>query len=316
MPVTDNQIQAAFNRAVRDITQAARFNPLRDAIARGDYQAAINAVDVDEAAFDDMRGLLLRAYAEAGVNEITGRRWDVPVRYNSASPYAERHAREVVGQHITLIAEDSRDAIRHTMGDGIAFGRSNNRIALDIVGRVGADGRRHGGVVGLNRGQAEWVANARRYLEEGDTAAYLRMTRRDRRFDAMVMRGDLTAAQIDRIVGRYSDRLLQTRGLTIARTERGSAVNIGKMDAWRQAADRVGIPHSALVKTWRHGVASEPRMWHLEANGDSVVGLDTPFTLGNGAALQCPHDPFASASEVVNCTCRLDISLPKGWRNG
>ena len=314
MQISDAQVSLSFSKAIRSITDQVAYGRLRDAISRGDYDAALRAVDIEDAAFDEVRRLLLQSYAESAVDTLTGRKWPVPVRYNSASPYAERYAREVVGQHITIITNDAREAVRWTIGDGIAFGRSNNKIALDIAGRMGADGRRHGGIVGLNRQQAQWVQNARRYLEEGNTAAYLAMTRRDRRFDASVMRGNLTPAQIDRIIGRYSDRLLQTRGLTIARTERGSAVNNGMIDAWRQAADRVGWSHGDLVKEWRHGVARDPRLWHLQADGEKVVGLDTPFILGSGAVMQCPHDPLAPAGEVVNCSCRLKISAPRGIR--
>ena len=313
MAVSDRQIQAAFNKGVRDIANNASYNALRDAIARGNYNDAIAAVDIDDSAFDDLRLLLTKAYAESAINELTGRKWDVPVRYNSASPYAEKYARETLGGNITLITNEMRDAVRYTMGDGIAFGRSNTQIARDIVGRIGPSGNRTGGIVGLNAQQSQWAANMRRYIESGDMAGVLGMTKRDKRYDKMIENGGLSATQIDKIVGRYNDRLLMSRGLMIARTERGSAVNIGKMDAWRQAADRTGISHSRLIKTWRHGVAKDPRMWHLTASGTSVVGLDTPFVLSNGSWLLMPHDPNSPAKEVINCTCSVDIRLP---RNG
>lgn len=313
MTVSDAQLSRSFTRAIRGISDDIAVNKLRDAIGRGDYQAALDAVDIEDAAFDDVRRLMLQAYAESAVDEVTGRKWPVPVRYNSVSPYAERYAREVVGNKITIITNDMRDAVRWTIGDGIAFGRSNQRIALDIAGRLGAGGSRIGGIVGLNRMQAQWVANARRYLESGDVASYLAMTRRDKRFDAIVKRGNLTPAQIAKITERYADRLLQTRALTIARTERGAAVNNGMIDAWRQAADKIGWPHASLVKEWRRGASREPRIWHVN---QSVVGLDTPFMLATGVAMQCPHAPDAPASEVVNCNCRLRIKAPKGLRYG
>lgn len=313
---SEAQIKAAYLRAIRSIVDGSQFVKLRDAISSGNYEAAISAVDIDDAAFDEFRALLIETYAQSGVNEVTGQKWPVSVRYNSASPYAERYAREVVGQHITYITEEMRNSVRWTIGDGVAFGRSFNRIALDIVGRIGPAGNRVGGIVGLNQQQSEWVANMRRYIQDGNIAAVKSMTRRDKRYDAMIERGGLTDAQIDKIVGRYSDRLLLSRGLTIARTERMLAVNQGRIDAWRQAADKVGIQHSALVKKWRHtGRAVMDRITHQLANGQTVQGLDTPFNIG-GFLMQYPHDPAAPASQCINCMCEVDIKLPKGFRRG
>ncbi len=313
---SESQIKTAYLRAIRSIVDGAQFSRLRDAISRGDYETAIAAVDIDSAAFDEFRALLIETYAQSGVNEITGQKWPVSVRYNSASPYAERYARDVVGQHITYITDEMRNSIRWTIGDGIAFGRSFNKIALDIVGRIGPAGNRVGGIVGLNQQQSEWVANMRRYIESGDIASVKAMTRRDKRYDLMIERGGLTDAQIDKIVGRYSDRLLLSRGLTIARTERMLAVNQGRIDAWRQAADKVGIQHSALVKKWRHtGRSVMDRITHQRANGQTVSGLDTPFNIG-GFLMQYPHDPSAPASQCINCMCEVEIKLPKGFRRG
>lgn len=310
---TEQQIQREFLRAVRDISDGARFGPLRDAISRGDYQAALRAVDIDDAAFDGMRAMILETYAQGGVDAIKGTRWPVPVRWNSATPQAEAYARDMVGQHITLITDDMRDAVRWTIGDGIAFGRSNNRIALDIVGRIGKSGQREGGIVGLNRQQSEWVANARRYLETGNYAAWERLGLRDRRFRFSDDKPP-TQAQINRAVQAYSNRMLRSRGLTIARTERGLAVNMGTMEGYRQGAEKTGIPVTALEKEWLHeGINQIDRVSHVAAHGQRVRGLDTPFVVG-GYSCQFPHDPSLPASEVVNCGCRVRVRVPRNWR--
>lgn len=310
---TETQIQKAFLDGVKDIVDSARYGLLRDAIMRGDYQSALDAVDIDEAAFDKMRALILETYAQGGVNAQTGVRWPVQVRWNSATPQAEAFARNVVGENITLITNDMRDAVRWTMGDGIAFGRSNNRIALDIVGRVGASGSREGGIVGLNRQQAEWVANARRYLESGDYAAWERMGLRDKRFRFSADKPP-TAAQIERAVQSYSNRMLRSRGLTIARTERGLAVNMGTYEGYRQGAEKTGIPVSVLEKEWlHHGAHVHERLSHVAAHRQRVRGLNTPFSVGGFAPLY-PHDPSLPASEVINCSCTFRVRVPRNWR--
>lgn len=308
---TESQLQREFQKAVRDISSGVRYGALRDAIANGDYLAALQAVDIDDAAFDRLRAMILQTYAEGGVSAITGTRWPVTTRWNSATAESEYFARNVVGRNITKITNDMRDAVRWTMGDGLAFGRSNNRIALDIVGRIGASGRREGGIVGLNEGRARWVADYRKKLESGAAIDNRLVTASERR---LIDKGNLTPQQIDRLVQSYANRQLLSRGRTIARTERGLALNAGAMEGWRQGAEKAGIPLWVLRKEWRHeGHNMVDRATHVAANGDTVQGLNTPFNVGMYSC-QYPHDPNLPASEVINCGCRVKVSVPRNWR--
>ena len=315
---SESAITKAFRNGVNLIADDANVGALRDAIRRGDYAAALTAVDIEDAAFDELRGLLVQTYAEGAVSEITGMAYRDRPRWNSASPRAEDYARNVIGGHITRITEDSRAAVRATMGDGIAFGRSTDRIARDIIGRrEGA--HRVGGVVGLNEQQAAWVANMRRKLQD-DPMAALNNGRRDRRFDGIIRKAadgkPLTADQIDRITRAYSDRLLMSRGRTIARTERGAAINAGRQEAWMQAADKGGLDYGAIWKEWRHSSRQmEPRLSHIAANGTRVQGLNATFNIGGYSCLH-PHDPALPASEVVNCGCQCRYGINRNWRNG
>jgi len=317
---TELQLRNSFLRAIRDITDGVKFNQLRDAIRNGNYEDALRAVDFDDAAFDAFRGQLLETYAQGGISAITGQRFPVPVRWNSATANTENYARNVVGADITRIADDARAAIRWTIGDGIALGRSRDRIALDIAGRIGPSGRREGGMIGLNMMQTRWVSNMRTYLDMGNLNGYLGLTKRDKRFDKLVRNSikngkPLTASQIDRIAKGYTDKLLLSRALIIARTERGLAINQGAIEAWRQAAARLRIPESVLEKKWLHtGRSRIDRPTHMAASGQTVRGLDTPFEV-SGLQMQCPHDPNAPASEVICCECLVKISLPKNWRS-
>lgn len=315
---TEAQLQKAFQNGARLIADQAAVGSLKDALRRGDLTAAMSAVNVDEAAWDELRVLLVQTYAEGGVSEVSGIALRDRPRWKSASPRAEEYARNVIGGHITRITNDAREAVRWTIGDSVAFGRSVDRTALDIVGRIGPSGRT-GGIVGLNKQQAEWVANMRRWLAT-DPARAMEYGKRDRRFDATIRKAidgkPLTAAQIDQITARYSDNLLRVRGLTIARTERGSAINAGRYEAWYQAAERAGLPLQAIWKEWRHSSRMmEPRLSHIAANGDRVQGLETPFNIG-GVMAQYPHHPGLPASEVINCGCTVRYGINRRWRNG
>lgn len=311
---TENSIMNAFFSGVNSILAGVRYSKLREAIESRNYDEAVRAIDVDNAAFDKLRALLVETYASGGVDAITGTRWPVNVRWDSATPQAEYYARNVVAEHINKIAEDIKSSIQWTIGDGVAFGRSNNKIALDIVGKMGKSGKREGGIVGLNKNQTEWVANARKYLESGKYSSWEKLGLRDRRYK-FSQENPPTKEQIDRAVQSYSNKLLKSRGLMIARTERGLAVNMGTIEGYRQAADKVGIPLSALIKEWRHnGFHKHERINHLIANGQKVVGLNTPFNIG-GYYPQHPHDVNLPASETINCSCRVRVRVPKNWRS-
>ena len=106
-------------------------------------------------------------------------------------------------------------------------------------------GASKGGIIGLTERQAGYVVNARRQLEELD-AGYFERKLRDRRFDRTVAKAiregkPLAQSDIDRIVGRYSDRLLFYRGETIARTEGLTALNAGRHEGIQQLAERAGL---------------------------------------------------------------------------
>lgn len=309
------KIERAFRKGVSTIADEIRIGQLRSALDSWDYDAVLNAVDIETAAFNDLRVVLIETYADGGISEITGMPYRDRPRWNSATIQGERYAREQIGVHITRITQDMRDAVRLTVADGYALGRSHSRMALDIAGRMGPGGRRIGGIVGLNAQQAGYVNNMRGYLDTWpDWPSIKRMTLRDKRFDNLIKRAysnatPLTKDQIDRITQSYSNKLLLHRGKVIARTERASADNAGRMEAWRQAADKAGVDYDRIVKTWVHSSRMmQPRDAHVTLAGTEVSGLDGVFDV-NGYMVPRPHDPSLPASEVVNCGCSLKYRI-------
>jgi len=105
-----------------------------------------------------------------------------------------------------------------------------------------SSGRREGGIIGLSDAQRQAVERMRLELENGDFTAYLRRNRRDKRFDSVVIKardskGKISAANISRLSARYSDRLLNLRGETIARTETLASLHRSQSDAMQQLID-------------------------------------------------------------------------------
>jgi len=326
-------IRRAFENAVKDIRDGVKLTALRDALRAGDIEGAVRAVEIDNAAFGELRGAILNAYGQSGAAQINGITWVYPngtravVRWNMASPRAEEYARNIGTGLITNITDDMAAAVRETIADGYAFGRRWDDIARDIVGRVGPSGQRTGGIVGMSRVQAQWIASLRNKLASGDYRGVLDMKLlKDKRLRAMVGKAiaenkPLTSAQIARVIANYERKALMNRGITIARTEVQKAIEEGKYEAWKQALEKTGVPERFVIREWRHtGRAMFDRPWHQVMNGRQVRGLQVPFVLPSGAAMMHPHDASwgAGASEIINCMCACKYSLDrkglKQWR--
>ena len=161
-------IRRAFENAIKDIRNGAKLTALRNALKIGDIEGAVAAVEIDNAAFGELRGAILNAYAQTGAAQINGVSWVYPdgtkavVRWNMASPRAEEYARQIGTGLITNTTADMREAVRTVIADGYAFGRKWDDIARDIVGRVGVSGKRSGGIVGLSKVQANWLMSLRK----------------------------------------------------------------------------------------------------------------------------------------------------------
>lgn len=314
----------AFADAIADVRSNVVLKRIIEALERGDIEAAIRALNIDETLFAKMRASIVAAYGDGGAAVIAATRFSPPtatravVRWDVSNPIAEAFIRNVIGGDITRITNDTLDAVRKAMTTGYAAGQGPRQIALDIVGRIGANGKRTGGLVGLSGPQVQWVQNMRRYLEAGDYAAVRRMSKRDRRFDKTLEKAirtgkQLTKAQKERIAQRYSDRLLKLRGNTIARTETAGAVEQSRIDGFRVGMNKQGYPPQYVIKKWMHGGGgAKPREQHLLENEQTVDGLDTPFVMGDGTLMQRPHDPNGPANHVVNCTCNLILDID--WR--
>ena len=218
-------------------------------------------------------------------------------------------------------AENVREAIRSVMGSRRVIGgiqpvgqavRTDRQAALDLIGRVSPQtGMRTGGVVGLPGNFAQYVANARAQLLSGDPAQlrqYLSRARRDRRFDGIVSRaiaaGKAVAAKdVDKIAGRYSERLLKTHTEMLARTLAHESLNAGRDRAWEQLVEQ-GIARERVEKEWRDRNDEKVRNSHRYMRGRRV-GLGQPFQTNSGALLRFPGDSSLGAGwdELSNCRC-------------
>lgn len=97
------------------------------------------------------------------------------------------------------------------------------------------------------------------------------------------------------------------RALMIARTEIGNANNVAKQkssDEWQlETGDQ-------QYKIWIHRGSKAPREWHQHLDNGRAIPKDIPFVVtdpntGIVDYMTTPHDPNASAGNVINCGCEV-----------
>jgi hypothetical protein len=330
-------VRSEFVAAMKAVQSQADMKALEAAIARGDVDAAFRALRFDAADLFKTDTAITAALSaggnyQMGAFQYATRRAPVGSRvvqsFGGRNERAERIARDLGSRLVTEVVDDTRVMIAQTIQSGLEAGAGPRRTALDIGGRV-VNGTRQGGLVGLTSGQAGYVngridpvtqrliPGLRQELADPSTAShYFTRTRRDKRFDGIVRRAiadgnPVAQADIDRIAGRYSDRLLALRGETIARTETLKALNAGRQEALDQLIENPNndVQAGDVVRAWDSTGDARTRETHAAADGQ-VVAQGEPFTVG-GASLMYPGDTSmgAPAEETINCRCYQDIRI-------
>lgn len=224
------------------------------------------------------------------------------------------------------IVSETRENIRTVLDAGLTEGRNPRQTALEIAGRLDkATGKRTGGIIGLTSGQTDAVIRARGELANLD-ANYFTRARRDARFDPMVRKAigqgkPLSVEEIDRITGRYKDRLLAYRAEVIARTETLGALSASREEGMRQLIEAGKVDAQDVTKIWRATGDARTRDTHQELDGQAVAWGEA-FTSPSGARLLYPHDKSLGAppKEIIQCRCfwetRIDFKAALRRQNG
>jgi len=158
-----------------------------------------------------------------------------------------------------------------------------------------------------------YVRGALDELRDGDYKAYLTRTRRDKRFDRTVLKAEregkpLTQTQINKMVNRYSSRLLMLRGITISRTEAHRALNAAQYEALQQLVDTGKVQPNQIRRVWDATGDMRTRRTHAIMDSQSV-GLNEDFVSPSGAKLRYPGDPKGGGAETINCRCVAKVRI-------
>lgn len=312
------RLQQAFFDAIYAVRNAAQIDQIVKMLDAGNVDGAVRAVGLDPTQFRSFDKTFEEAYEAGGITTATAlplmhdaEGFQVRFQFSIRNPVAEQWLRQYSSTMISGIIDDQRNMIREFLRAGLEAGANPRTTALDLVGRVGASGRREGGMIGLTQSQEQWVSNYALELEQ-TPAASLTRTLRDRRFDRAVQKSidtgePLSADLRAKMEVAYRNRALRYRAETIARSETITALHQAQDDALTQAVQSGGLKADAITMTWRSAGDDRVRDAHQDLNGESVKrGGMFQSSLG---PIRFPGDPDASPANTINCRCWLEPSV-------
>jgi hypothetical protein len=314
------EIQKAFLDAIARITDAAQVQAIVAALARGDTDAAMQAVGLEPAAFRPLDIAVSTAYESGGeavaarlapMAKVIGTRLNI--MFDARNLRAESWLRNHSSTLVTEIVEDQRTAIRQHLEAGMAAGQNPRTVALDLVGRINVKtGKREGGVIGLTSSQAAWARNFEQELTQLKPEALNRKLR-DKRFDAAIAKAiksgtPLSPALITKMVTAYRNRALKSRADSIGRTEAMTSLQRGQKESMQQAIDKGTVKEKYVTKEWVNSHDTRVRHTHQLLGGQKVPFAGR-FKSVSGATLDYPGDPEAPAAERIQCRCNMRIRV-------
>jgi hypothetical protein len=322
------QVKAAFLDAISDITDETVLNALEEAIKTGNLDHAMSILNLDPVVFAPvpditneifkMAAVLTAEAARTSRDPFTGAR--VVFRFDARSPPAEEWLRSQSSKLVQGLSDTARATVRQTLATGIELGQNPRTTALDIVGRISKrTGRREGGTIGLTPAMEKWVQNAKAELLSGDPRLmqnYLTRERRDARFDVKVRRAieagkPVAAEDVQKMIGRYADSMLQLRGENIARTETLLSLHAGQAEAIRQLITSGKVQEQDVVKIWRTNIDGRERRAHYILNTKKVQYQEPFISPETGAKMMHPGDRTLGApgQDVINCRCHAEYKV-------
>lgn len=307
-------VRKAFVDAIYAMRGRADLAQITAMLERRDVEGALRAVGLDPATFRLFDRSIANVFETGGVATATALPvvrgpdgFRTIVQFSIRNPAAEQWLRTYSAGLVTDILDDQRAMIRQTLTAGLARGDNPRTTALDLIGRIGASGKREGGSLGLTSSQEMWVRNYAEELASENPKAALARTLRDNRFDRAVIKAaesgePIPAALREKMVTAYKNRALRYRAETIARKETITALHTAQEQAMQQAIASGAISPDAVTYTWHTAHDKRVRDTHRTMDGQ-VKPMGQPFVTGAGVRLRYPGDELGPPAEVINCRC-------------
>lgn len=296
------RLSAPMARRYRQIVERTKgqhgVGKIEDAIERGATSDEVGAIldDLEKAAaaIASEAAAGHRVVADQAATYITGRVGSI-VSYDGTNPRAVAALQSSRLRLVQSISEQQREAIIGAVTDGLQRGANPRETARAIRESIG-----------LTDYDATIVRNYRRALESGSSHA-LAYKLRDARSDGTVTaaieaKTPLPQKRIDALVARYTQRRINARAETIARTETMRALSEAQEEIYAQAIESGQLDADRVQCEWIHGVRKNPRLHHQSMHHQKRR-VGESFRSGRGNLLRYPHDPSAPASETARCGC-------------
>lgn len=304
-------LRKAFLEAIQNIRDTARLGQIEQMIENGDIEGAVKAVGLNPASFRAVDRAIGAAFEAGGVATAQLAPARLQFQFNIRNLRAEEWLRRYSGNLIQEIYDDQRQMIRDAIQAGLSRGANPRETALDLVGRIGANGRRQGGLIGLTNSQSRWVVQYAHELID-DPKASIKRALRDKRFDRIILAYEkrlepLPSDLIVKMLNAYKNRALRYRAETIARSETMTALHQAQHESVEQMIEGGSVQRSQVRSIWRSARDKRVRDAHKDLNGDRIpFGGTFHSTLG---PIRFPGDPLATPANTINCRCWLETDI-------
>ena len=111
----------------------------------------------------------------------------------------------------------------------------------------------------------------------------------------------MTPKQVDDLVDKYHNRLINMRAEMIARTEIARAANFGQQEVWRQGIDAGYLDPTTFRRFWVYTPDDRVRPEHRQVAGLNPEGveIDENFSLPGGGTIHSPPwGPYCRCTTV------------------
>jgi len=249
-----------------------------------------------------LRPVIENAIAESGrvvVQVLPKAAVTAPVVFSLVNPRVGAYINNYVGQMIREVSDETVKAVQIAVNQGVITGRNPRQIARDFRSSIGLTSR-----------QEQTVQRLRAALEKGEAGYVNNLTTVTDSAKNAVSAGKLSESQIDKIIEQTRLRYVKQRTETIARTESLRATSVGQDLAIREG-QITGAISNELLKRWLYRHDTRTRDAHISAGEtNGWIPMNRPFSTPLGP-LMFPRDPNGSASNTINCRCRVQYSLPE-----
>ena len=237
-------VRRAFVEAVGKIKSDIKLGELERYLRDGQIAAA-EQMAAYEGSLGGLKSAVQQSLLTAAAEELQNASQVIrsTFRLDHFNPKVVEYAREHASRLVTRVSRDVRESITESVVEALKVGQHPRETAREIRD-----------MIGLTKEQRAAVRNYRKALKTGDLNA-LKNALRDKRSDAKLVRTFLadkriTADEIDSLVDRYTQRWINFRAETIARTESIRSLSAGNRLAWNQIAESGFFAEGDLYRRW------------------------------------------------------------------